>query len=96
MRTAHGNLYVNITFDTEGKPFEVFATLGKAGSCERAAVQAISKLASHLLRSGVHLREVATQLSGLRCCPHWDDGHQIESVADGIALVLARYKEGAL
>ena len=31
VRTGHGNMYVNITFDEEGNPFEVFTTLGKAG-----------------------------------------------------------------
>ena len=31
VRTGHGNMYVNITFDDTGKPFEVFTTLGKAG-----------------------------------------------------------------
>ena len=36
VRTGHGNMYVNITFDEDGKPFEVFTTLGKAGGCDSA------------------------------------------------------------
>ena len=46
VRTGHGNMYVTITFDDSGKPFEVFTTLGKAGGCDSANLEAVSRLVS--------------------------------------------------
>ena len=31
VRTGHGNMFVTINFDEDGRPFEVFTTHGKAG-----------------------------------------------------------------
>ena len=56
VRTAHGNLFVTVNVDEEdGQPFEVFATLGKAGSTESAHLEAISRLVTMALRAGVGL-----------------------------------------
>ncbi len=50
--TGMGNLYVTVT-EMDGKPFEVFATIGKSGKSTMAKTEAIGRLVSLALRSGV-------------------------------------------
>lgn len=88
VRTAHGNVYVTVTFDSVGKPFEVFAALGKAGGCDAAAIEAVTRLISLCLRSGGMASAIADQLKGITCCPQWDAGRQVLSVPDAISWVL--------
>ena len=95
VHTGHGNMYVTITFQEEGKPFEVFSTLGKAGGCDSAQLEAISRLASLALRSGIGAQDVVEQLKGITCCPFWDEGTLVRSGPDAVALALQRYIEGA-
>ena len=94
VHTGHGNMYVTINFQEEGKPFEVFSTLGKAGGCDSAQLEAISRLASLALRSGVGVNDVVEQLKGITCCPFWDEGTLVRSGPDAVALALQRYMEG--
>ena len=91
IRTGHGNMYVTINFDEQGKPFEVFTTLGKAGGCDSAQLEAISRLASLALRSGVEIKDVIEQLRGITCCPAWDSGTLVRSGPDAVALALQRH-----
>ena len=90
LRTGHGNIYVTITFDESGKPFEVFPHLGKSGSCDYANLEAVGRLVSMLLRTGVEVAEVVDQLSGITCCPNWDEGERVMSAPDAIARALRR------
>ena len=94
VRTMHGKLYVTVTFDESEMPFEVFVTLGKAGPCDRANLQALSSIASVLLRAGVYPTDIARQLRHLSCCPIWSEGAQIESIPDAIGQVLERCSTG--
>ena len=94
VHTGHGNMYVTINFREEGKPFEVFTTLGKAGGCDSAQLEAISRLASLALRSGVGAEDVVEQLRGITCCPFWDEGTLVRSGPDAVALALQRYMDG--
>lgn len=94
VRTGHGNMYVTINFEEEGAPFEVFSTLGKAGGCDSAQLEAISRLVSLALRSGISPRDVVTQLRGITCCPAWDQGILVRSGPDAVALALERYISG--
>ena len=94
VHTGHGNMYVTINFQEEGKPFEVFSTLGKAGGCDSAQLEAISRLASLALRSGVGVQDVVEQLKGITCCPFWDEGTLVRSGPDAVALALQRFVEG--
>ena len=100
MRTGHGNMYVTINYDEEGKPFEVFGTLGKSGGCDSAQLEAISRLVSLALRSGVDPQNVIEQLRGITCCPAWDEGTLVRSSPDAVALALERHitqdSEGAV
>ena len=91
VRTGHGNMYVTINFDDAGNPFEVFANLGKAGGCDAGMLEAISRLASLALRSGIDAAEVVNHLRGITCCPLWDDGVQVGSAPDALALALSRH-----
>ena len=91
IRTGHGNMYITINFDEAGKPFEVFTTLGKAGGCDSAQLEAISRLVSLALRSGIDMKAVMEQLRGITCCPAWDNGVLVRSAPDAVALALQRH-----
>ncbi len=88
VRTGQGNLFVTVNFDDEGYPFEVFGTLGKAGSTDSARLEAITRLASLALRSGIDPEQVVEQLRGITDEPVWDSGTLVGSVPDAISLVL--------
>lgn len=89
MRTSHGNAYVTVNFDDSGSPFEVFTTIGKAGSTDQAYLEAVSRLISLALRSGVPAIEVVEQLRGITSEPVWDAGRLIMSAPDAVAQVMA-------
>ena len=89
--TGHGTMYVTLNFDEEGKPFELFTTIGKAGGSEPAHLEGISRMVSLCLRSGIAASEIVDQLSGITSEPFWDNGVLIRSAEDGLAQVLKRY-----
>ena len=94
VRTGHGNMYVTINFDEADKPFELFGNLGKAGGCDSAQLEAISRLVSLALRSGIEPATVIDQLRGITCCPAWDEGTLVRSGPDAVALALERHTTG--
>lgn len=96
IRTGHGNMYVTINFASDGQQFEVFSTLGKAGGCESASLEAISRLISLALRSGVDPKALVEQLRGITCVPAWDEGVLVGSPADAVALALERHIPGSI
>ena len=90
--TGCGNLYVTVNFDDQGNIFEVFSSLGKAGGCASAQLEAISRLCSLALRSGIGVESLVKQLKGIRCPSiGWDHGHAVLSCADAISSVLEKY-----
>ncbi len=95
VRTGHGNMYVTINFDENQQPFEVFGNLGKAGGCDSAQLEAISRLVSLALRSGIAPEAVLEQLRGITCCPAWDEGTLVRSGPDAVALALERHAYGS-
>ena len=94
VRTGHGNMYVTVNFDEEGKPFEVFANQGKAGGCDSAQIEAVSRLISLALRSGIPAEPIIEQMQGITCCTAWDEGVQVKSGPDAIAVTLRRIAGG--
>ncbi len=94
VRTGHGNMYVTVNLDGDGMPFEVFGTMGKAGGCDAALLEAVSRLISLALRAGIETSEVTRQLRGITCCPAWDDGTLVRSGPDAVAIVLDRIMQG--
>lgn len=92
--TGHGTMYVTVNFDGEGKPFELFTTIGKAGGSEPAHLEGLSRMVSLCLRSGISPDEIIDQLSGITSEPVWDNGVLIRSAEDGLSHVLKRYIDG--
>ena len=91
VQTGHGNMYVTINYDEKDQPFEVFGNLGKAGGCDSAQLEALTRMISLGLRSGIDPHAIIEQLNGITCCPAWDNGVLIKSTPDSVALVLGRY-----
>lgn len=96
IKTGDGVLYVTINNDEAGTPFEVFATIGKAGGFFAANSEAICRLASLALRSGITPEEVVSQLKGIRgpMPAFGPNGTKVLSLADAIAQVLERHVKG--
>jgi ribonucleoside-diphosphate reductase alpha chain len=95
MRTEMGHLYVTINEDEKGM-VEVFANLGKSGSSAMAFTEAIGRLISLTLRSGVKPTAVIDELSlirGLRPVLQ-EDGKVVFSVPDAIAKAMEEYLKG--
>jgi ribonucleoside-diphosphate reductase alpha chain len=97
MPSPLGDLYVTVNEDDSGKPFEVFATLGKAGGAAMADVEGIGRLISLALRSGVPMSDVVGQLRGIACDRAVGIGpNKVLSVPDGIAQALAQHMQEKL
>jgi len=86
--TGCGKVYVTVNFH-EGRPWELFARLGKAGNCTACQTEALTRALTLALRNGATIPELVKQLTGLRCnLPHLSDGEEILSCPDAIAKVL--------
>ncbi len=88
IRTSFGNLYLTLNH-FEGKPFELFATLGKSGKDTQAHTEALGRLISLALRSSVPVRDVIEQLKGIGGSqPIFENDGIILSLPDAIAQGL--------
>jgi ribonucleoside-diphosphate reductase alpha chain len=91
IRTGEGNIYVTINEDEQGL-CEIFSTIGKAGGNAAAQSEAISRLISLALRSGIDPHEIVNELKGISGpTPVWEDGELILSTPDAIGRALERY-----
>jgi ribonucleoside-diphosphate reductase alpha chain len=90
MASPIGDVFVTINEDETHVPFEVFATLGKAGSIAMADTEAIGRLISLALRFGVPIGEIHTQLRGISSDRAIGFGqNKVLSVPDAIAQAIA-------
>jgi len=86
-----GNLYVTLGKDEDGTVIELFARLGKGGTCAICQNEATTRAVSLGLRYGVPPWEYVLQLEGIRCpSASIDEGEKITSCADAIAKVLRK------
>jgi ribonucleoside-diphosphate reductase alpha chain len=96
--TPLGIMFVHITEDDKGQPFEVFINLGKAGGSAMADAEAVGRLISLALRSGIPLPEIHRQLRGISSDRAVGLGpNKVLSVPDAIGLALEdwmRAKQG--
>ena len=88
IRTGYGNLYVTVNL-RQGRPFEVFAHIGKSGYTTMADTEAICRLVSLALRAHVPVQQIIKQLRGIGgSSPVFSGGSKVSSIPDAIAQVL--------
>ena len=91
IRTGYGNLYITIN-QKDGKPFEVFAHIGKSGYTTMADTEAICRLISLALRSQVPVDAIIKQLRGIGGSSQiFSGGARIFSIPDAIAQILNKH-----
>jgi ribonucleoside-diphosphate reductase alpha chain len=90
--TPLGTMFVSINEDDRGQPFEVFVTLGKAGGAAMADAEALGRLISLALRSGIPLMQVHRQLRGISSDRAVGLGpNKVLSVPDAIGIALEEW-----
>ena len=90
--TPLGTMFVNITEDDRGQPFEVFLNLGKAGGPAMADAEAMGRLISLALRSGIPLMEIHRQLRGISSDRAVGLGpNKVLSLPDAIGIALEEW-----
>jgi ribonucleoside-diphosphate reductase alpha chain len=91
IRTGYGNLYVTIN-TKNGRLFEVFAQIGKSGFSTMADTEAVCRMISLALRSGLDVDDIIEQLLGIGgSSPVYQNGGMVMSIPDAIAKVLKRH-----
>ena len=89
--TGCGKIYVTINEDDQG-PLEVFARLGRSGGCAASQTEAIGRLISLAMRSGIDMKEIIEQLEGIRCpAPLWQPEGLVLSCPDAIAKAIKKH-----
>ncbi len=95
MRTGYGNLYVTINVK-DGKPFEVFAHIGKSGYTTMADTEAICRLISLALRSQIPVETIISQLRSIGGANQiYSGGAKVFSIPDAIAQILHKHFIGS-
>lgn len=90
IKTGLGNLYINVT-EYEGRPFEVFPIIGKSGKSTTAKTEAIGRLVSLALRSGVKVDDIVAQLKGISGeHPVFQKDGLVLSIPDAIGKLLEK------
>ena len=91
IRDIHSaNLYVTVNTDPKtGAPLEVFINRGNSDPCNSAGNEALGRLISLSLRSGIGVETITKQLRGITCCPTpTGKGGWHRSEPDAIAFIL--------
>jgi ribonucleoside-diphosphate reductase alpha chain len=96
MKTEMGSVFITVNEDEQGL-FEVFVQgLGKSGSASAAFTEAIGRLVSLALRSGVKPSVIVDQMALIRGSRPvvQEDGTVVLSVPDAIAKAMGEYLRG--
>ena len=88
MPTGHGKMRVTVNYNKD-QVHEVLVLTGKTAKCNAADTEAMGRLISTALQYGVPIEVITNQLLGITCCPVWNNGKMVLSLADGIGQVLA-------
>jgi ribonucleoside-diphosphate reductase alpha chain len=93
MNTGCGKFYVTVNQDAEGNVFELFTSMGKAGGCASSQSEALGRMISLSLRSGIEKEAIVKQLKGISCHQPmlWGNGGKVLSCADAVAKALENY-----
>jgi ribonucleoside-diphosphate reductase alpha chain len=91
INTSYGKMYLTIN-SLNGRPFETFATVAKAGGMIQADLECVCRLISLALRYRVPLVEITKQLIGIQDGnPYGMGANRVLSLWDAIAKALASY-----
>lgn len=98
IETPLGVSFITVNHDSDGNPFELFITIGKAGSEVAAMAEALGRLISTTLRFGNHLpakeraREIMDQMVGIGGARSVGFGpNKIRSLPDAVAKALGMH-----
>ncbi len=100
LATEHGNLYVTVSTDDEGRPFEVFGWLGQGGTFQHGVTELACRLISLHLRRGTPVAEIIDQCAGIQEMQPWPNSMPggesvwVLGLGDGIAHVLKGFEGG--
>lgn len=98
VQTGCGSLWVTVGFK-DNRPYEVFASLGKAGGCSNCQNEALTRMITLVLKSGVPLEPIIKHLSNIRCPAPQDitetEENRALSCPDAVGKVLRLYLNGA-
>ena len=100
LKTGCGTMYFIPTFDEDGNLIEIFNSTSNGGC--KATTEAMSRVISLALRSGVPLKKVIDQLDSINPCPAYmyskGKGEDVDlgsSCPSAIANKLRRYVDGS-
>ena len=94
IETGIGALYFTVNMNEDDVPFEVFATIGRAGSDIAAFTEGLARITSLALRSDVPVHDVARQLMGIGGAHINGFGNgKVLSVPDAMGKALMHHAE---
>jgi ribonucleoside-diphosphate reductase alpha chain len=86
-KTSCGVAYVTIT-EEDGVGREMFAHMGKSGTCARAILEALSRTVSIAMEHGAPIEQLVKSLNGINCGSATDEA---PSCVTQIARVMDKY-----
>lgn len=93
--THHGYVYITVNYivsdnpDEHGWPMEVFIHMPGATPCDKSYTEALARLISLNLRSGIRAGEMVAALREITCEPIATAEGFVHSIPDAVAHVLA-------
>jgi hypothetical protein len=89
--TGCGSVFITVTLNDDGTPYEVFLTKGASGGCTQAYAEAVGKLISISLRCNVDPAQIIKMLTGISCnSVGWMKGFSVKSCPSAIAMALTQ------